>query len=73
MSGKKIKFLFNAPLNDLDTEQHTFECRANNPGICDNNSIADVCAFPLADGICKKRSGAWKNQYQKPSGGQADE
>lgn len=68
-----IKVPFNAPLNEMDTEQQTCGCRANNPDICANNSIAGVCAFSSADGICRKPSRAWKKQYQKLSRGQANE
>ena len=62
---KNIKVSFNDPLNEMDTETQTYGCRANNPDICANNSIADVCAFTSNDCICKKPSRAWKKQYLK--------
>ncbi len=40
----------------------------NNPDICANNSIDNICAFILEDCICKKPSCAWKKQYNKLSG-----
>lgn len=63
-----IKFGFNAPLNDKDSETQTYGCRANNPDICSNNSIPNVCAFESDDCICKKPSRAWKKQYNKLRG-----
>ena len=60
-----IKVPFGAPLNELDSETQTYGCRANNPDICANNSIADACAFASSDCICKKPSRAWKKQYTK--------
>ena len=56
---------FNAPLNPQDTEQQTYGCRANNPDICGNNGLPNICAFSSADCICKKPSRAWKKQYNK--------
>ncbi len=73
MSTKEFKIPFNAPLHSLDTETQTYGCRANNPDICANNSIANICAFASEDGICKKPSRAWKKQYQKLNGGQKNE
>lgn len=63
MGENKIKIPFHAPLNELDTEYQTYGCRANNPEICANNSLDNVCAFTSEDGICKKPSRAWKKQY----------
>jgi len=58
---------FNAPLNELDTENQTYGCRANNPDICSNACLEGICAFVRADNICKKPSKQWKNQYIKLS------
>ena len=69
----KLKVSFNAPLNESDTETQTFGCRANNPDICGNNSVPNVCAFASQDNICKKPSRAWKKQYHKLSGEQENE
>ena len=55
MNVKDLKVSFNAPLNEQDTEVQTFGCRANNPDICANNSINNVCAFTSDDCICKPR------------------
>lgn len=63
MNALHIKF--DAPLNELDTENQTYGCRANNPDICSNNSIPGVCAFSSNDFICRKPSRAWKKQYNK--------
>ena len=73
MSTKELKVSFNATLNELDTEVQTYGCRANNPDICANNSITNICAFTSEDGICRKPSRAWKKQYHKLSGGQKNE
>ena len=65
MNEKSLRIPFNAPLNARDTELQTFGCRANNPDICANNSMHNVCAFVREDHICKKPSRAWKKQFQK--------
>ena len=56
---------FNEPLNELDSETQTYGCRANNPDICSNNGILNICAFASDNHICKKPSRAWKKQYKK--------
>ncbi len=68
MSEKELRIPFNAPLHNLDTETQTYGCRANNPDICGNNGVPNVCAFVCTDCICKKPSRAWKKQYQKLKG-----
>lgn len=60
-----LKVPFNAPLNTGDTEKTTAGCRANNPNICANNGLENICAFASDDGICRKPSRAWKKQYLK--------
>ncbi len=62
---KQLKVPFSAPLNTLDSETQTYGCRQNNPDICGNNGIPNVCAFASPDGICRKPSRAWKSQYKK--------
>lgn len=62
---KDLKIPFHDRLNDLDSENQTFGCRANNPSICANNGIPNICAFTSEDGICRRPSKAWKKQYQK--------
>ena len=65
MVKNKLKIAFNAPLNQEDTEHQTYGCRANNPDICANCYLPDICAFASEDEICKKPSRAWKKQYEK--------
>jgi len=65
MSEKTLRIDFNAPLNNGDTETTTYGCRANNPDICSNCYMPNICAFSSKDGICHKPSRAWKKQYQK--------
>ena len=65
MIEKELKVPFSAPLRELDTEVQTYGCRANNSGICGNNSIQGICAFVSDDCICRKPSRAWKKQYIK--------
>ncbi|MCM1125877.1 MAG: hypothetical protein NC429_05340 [Lachnospiraceae bacterium] len=62
---EKLHIEFDSPLNEQDTEQQTYGCRANNPDICSNNSIPNICAFTSADNICRRPSRAWKKQYEK--------
>lgn len=62
---KNLKIPFHEKLNDLDSENQTFGCRANNPSICANNGLLNICAFTSEEGICKRPSKAWKKQYQK--------
>ena len=64
MSEKELRIDFNAPLNAEDTENQTYGCRANNPDICANAYMSNICAFVSKDGICKKPSRKWKKQYQ---------
>ena len=73
MNIKDLKVPFNAPLNEIDTERQTYGCRANNPDICANNPITDICAFTSEDCICRKPSRAWQKQYHKLSGRQQNE
>ncbi len=65
MSQKELMIPFNASLRSEDSETQTYGCRANNPDICCNNGLSNVCAFASADCICKKPSRAWKKQYNK--------
>lgn len=70
--GKKMSnslhIKFDAPLNELDSEEQTFGCRQNNPYICGNNGIPGICAFFTDDKICRKPSRAWKKQFLKLKG-----
>jgi len=60
---RKLRIPFRAPLQEGDTEETTIGCRANNPDICANNGLKNICAFASSDGICRKPSRAWKKQY----------
>lgn len=61
----EYKFGFSDPLNQNDTENQTYGCRANNPNICANAYLDGVCAFVREDHICLKPSRAWKKQYKQ--------
>lgn len=63
--NSNLNIPFNSPLHRLDSEIQTYGCRQNNPSICGNNGIPNICAFESEDCICKKPSRAWKKQYQK--------
>lgn len=65
MWAKDLHIPFNNPLNELDTEKQTYGCRQNNPDICKNNGLSDICAFEREDGLCKQPSRAWAKQYKK--------
>lgn len=65
MKENDIHVDFSAPLHELDTENQTYGCRANNPSICACNYLPGVCAFCTPDHVCKKPSRAWKKQYLK--------
>lgn len=65
--SKALKFSFNAPLQEGDTEKQTYGCRANNPDICGNNGLIGICAFVTDDNICRRPSKAWKKQFAKLS------
>ena len=62
---KSLRVPFKAPLQFGDTEEVTVGCRANNPDICKNNGIPEICAFVREDGICQIPSKAWRKQYKK--------
>jgi len=65
LANMKYKTIpINDPLNKEDTELQTKGCRANNPDICKNNCLENVCAFVRSDCICKKPSRKWKKQYE---------
>ena len=65
MTNRELKIDFSSHLNKLDTENQTYGCRANNPDICANAYLTNVCAFASQDCVCKKPSRAWKKQYAK--------
>lgn len=58
---KALHIKFDASLNELDTENQTYGCRANNLDICSNNSIPGVCVFSSNDFVCRKQSRASKS------------
>lgn len=61
----KLKIPFKAPLYELDSENQTYGCRANNPDICAIYGLPNVYVFVSDDCICKKSSRAWEKQYTK--------
>ncbi len=63
--NNKLRIPFNAKLNEIDTEEQTYGCRANNPDICANCYLPNICAFSRDDKICRKPTRAWKKQFQK--------
>lgn len=63
MSDKTLRFSLKAPLNPDDSETQTYGCRANNPDICKNCYLDNVCAFASEDHICKAPSARWKKFY----------
>lgn len=69
MSAKKLKFSLKDRLNIGDTEYQTYGCRANNPDICKNCYVENICAFASDDHICKSPSAKWKQYYKKLKGG----
>lgn len=63
MNNKELRFSLKAPLNPEDSEQQTFGCRANNPDICKNCYVDNICAFASEDHICKAPSAKWKKYF----------
>ena len=64
---RSLRVPFKAPLQPGDTAEATVGCRANNPDICKNNGITEICAFEREDGICQIPSKAWKKQFERLS------
>lgn len=62
--SKKLRVPFKASLQAGDTAECTVGSRANNPDICANNGIDNVCALASKDGICRRPSRAWKKQFE---------
>lgn len=56
---------FHAPLVEGDTARKTVGCRHTNPDICAKHSMASVCAFVRADGVCLAPPASWLKQYEK--------
>ena len=52
-------------INEIDTVLQTYGCRHNNPDICSNNSLPDVCAFTSYDCICKRLPRSWKKLFEE--------
>lgn len=61
----RVRIPFSAPLNEHDTENQTYGCRANSPDIYAYNELQGVCAFVKDDCICKRPSRSWKKRYTK--------
>lgn len=68
MNDKNMHYSLKAPLNPGDTETQTYGCRANNPDICKNCFVDNVCAFTSKDHICKAPSTKWKKYYTQLKG-----
>lgn len=60
-----LKIPVRAPLHPEDTENQTYGCRQNNPDICKNNGLNNICAFVRDDCICHSPSKAWKKIYNE--------
>ena len=73
MSNKTLHIPFAAPLNKVDTEMQTYGCRANNPDICKNCYVENICAFTAQDHICKAPSAKWKKYYAALKEGDAND
>ena len=73
MNANTLHFSLSAPLNPADTEYQTFGCRANNPDICKNCYVENICAFVANDSICKAPSSKWKKYYLKLKGDSAND
>ena len=63
MINKELRFSLKAPLNPGDGEKQTYGCRANNPDICKNCYLDNICAFVSEDHICRAPSIKWKKYY----------
>jgi len=63
MIEKNLHFPLNAPINAGDTATQTYGCRANNPDICKNCYVDNICAFTSQDKICKAPSAKWRKYY----------
>lgn len=61
---KSLRFKFQAPLNEKDTPEQTFGCRAD-PDICLYADMENVCAFVREDHVCVQPSLKWAKQYYK--------
>jgi len=55
MNKKDLLIPFNAPFNEQDTEVQIYGYRANNPDICGNNGLQNICAFTSDDSFVKSR------------------
>lgn len=73
MSTKELRFSLKVPLNLGDGENQTYGCRANNPDICKNCYVENICAFTSQDHICKAPSAKWKKYYAALKEGDAND
>ena len=58
------RYKFNDPLNELDTEDTTFGCRAFQPDYCSDYG-SEGCALTNGNGICFCPRKSWKKQFIK--------
>lgn len=65
MKYNNLKYSLKDKLNIGDSEYQTYGCRANNPEICKNCYVENICAFSSEDKICKAPSSKWKQYYER--------
>jgi hypothetical protein len=56
---------FHEPLVAGESSRETRGCRHRSPDSCSKHSMASVCAFVRADGICLSPPGSWPKQFEK--------
>ncbi len=64
---KQLRYKFNDPLNEGDTEERTVGCRAFQPDFCSDYG-SKGCALTNVDGICTCPRKSWKKQFKKLKG-----
>lgn len=56
---------YSGPLHEGDTLLQTVGCRHSKPQTCARSSLANVCAYVRADGMCVGPPESWPRQYRK--------
>ena len=64
---KQLRYGFNDPLNEGDTEFKTVGCRAFQPDYCADYG-SNNCALTNESGVCLCPRKSWKKQYCKLKG-----
>jgi hypothetical protein len=54
-----------AGLQSGDRVDQTFGCRQSNPQTCGKHSLAGICAFARADGMCFAPPRTWKATFAR--------